>query len=108
MQSQKLFPFTETPDRIRALTGGKKKPHIATCHRWKQKGICGIKLRTISIGGTRCTSDEWLMEFFEATTAAKDKSTGESMRAGRLSAARELAIERAEAELDDAGIGGAK
>ncbi|MCA9218649.1 MAG: DUF1580 domain-containing protein [Planctomycetales bacterium] len=99
-----LYPISHVPKRVSEITDGTKKVHTSTTHRWRQRGIKGIKLRTIMIGGDRYCCDEWLLEFFEATTRAKDKTTGENIRQGRLTAQREREIERAEQELDEAGV----
>ena len=42
-----------------------KRPHPATLYRWAKDGLHGIKLETIQIGGTLCTSLEALQRFFE-------------------------------------------
>jgi hypothetical protein len=43
-------------------------PHPATLFRWAQRGIRGIRLETIRIGGSLCTSVEALQRFFEELT----------------------------------------
>lgn len=55
-------------DAARTLPGG--KVHVATVHRWRLRGVRGIKLETIMRGGIRFTSREALDRFFHATTAA--------------------------------------
>lgn len=42
-----------------------KKPHVATLYRWASHGLKGIRLETIQVGGTMCTSLEALQRFFE-------------------------------------------
>jgi hypothetical protein len=64
------------------------------------KGIRGVRLESILIGGARWTSKEALQRFFERTTAV---ANGESI-ATRTSKQREKAIAAAEAELSEAGI----
>ncbi len=44
----------------------------ATVWRWAMRGVKGVRLETLLVGGTRYTSDEALQRFFEATTAAAD------------------------------------
>src|SRR4051812_43788931 len=42
-----------------------KRPHVATLYRWAQRGIRGIRLETIRVGGTLCTSAEAIQRFFQ-------------------------------------------
>jgi hypothetical protein len=49
-----------------------KRPDIATIYRWMQVGCRGIRLESIVIGGTRCTSIESLQRFFNKLTEAAD------------------------------------
>ena len=69
--------------------------HISTLHRWRLKGINGIKLESVLIGGRRMTSLEAVERFVHGVTAA---ANGERPPA-RTPRQRERAIERAEAEL---------
>jgi hypothetical protein len=76
---------------------------IATVHRWCSKGRNGIRLRHVSAGGTRCTTEAWLMEFFEALAGAetaaehgtpvKTLETSAAVRRRSDAAARALAKE---------------
>ena len=49
-----------------------KRVHTATIWRWIQRGVRGVKLETVLIGGRRYTSREALQQFIAATTAAAD------------------------------------
>ena len=46
------------------------KPHIGTLHRWRLRGIRGVKLETIRIGGRTFTSKAALRRFIAGTTAS--------------------------------------
>ena len=50
------------------------RPHLATLHRWRVRGIRGVRLETLLIGGRRFTSLEALRRFTSAVTAAADGS----------------------------------
>jgi hypothetical protein len=50
---------------------GGKPIHPATLYRWANDGCAGVKLETIKVGGTTCTSIEALQRFFAATTRAR-------------------------------------
>lgn len=45
-----------------------KRPHVATLYRWSGPGLRGVRLETIRIGGTTCTSVEALQRFFDASS----------------------------------------
>ena len=47
------------------------KLNVSTVWRWGLKGTAGIKLQTVSVGGTLCTSERWLKEFFAAVGEAR-------------------------------------
>lgn len=51
------------------------KPHVATLYRWMSRGVRGIRLRTILVGGRRYTSREALNEFIEATSQVGRQQT---------------------------------
>ncbi len=76
-----------------------KRPHVATVYRWAQTGIGGIRLETIQIGGSRCTSVEALQRFFDRLTDSEA-----SALVSPRSAARRRSVAAAERRLDDAGI----
>lgn len=75
-----------------------QRPHVATLYRWATRGVRGVQLETIRVGGTLCTSLEALQRFCERCS---DPSASVSMR---TTTARERDIARAERELDRAGI----
>lgn len=77
------------------------RPHLSTLHRWRLRGIRGVRLRTCLIGGRRFTRPEWLHEFVIASSHA-----GESSRppGAAPTTAREQAVSSAHAALDAAGI----
>ena len=39
---------------------------VATLHRWCSRGVGGVRLRYVRVGGVRCTTEGWLRELFEA------------------------------------------
>jgi hypothetical protein len=42
-----------------------RRTHVSTLYRWMTSGCRGVVLESIQVGGTRCTSKEALMRFFE-------------------------------------------
>jgi hypothetical protein len=95
------FPLAETPKHIPPRRGGRKL-HQATAFRWAKHGVRGVKLETIRIGGTLCTSVEALQRFFERLSATDGPS--EAAPSIRTPAARARAIAKAEAELAKLGV----
>lgn len=82
------------------------RPHLSTLHRWRLRGVRGIKLRTCLVGGRRFTRPEWLQEFIEATSHAGD-SAGWPTDPHRERASlrgRDASVRRAERDLDADGV----
>src|SRR4051794_13972212 len=79
------------------------RPHISTLHRWRTRGVRGIRLEAILTGGVWCTSREALRRFFDATTYAATGAATADQGAPRqgLATADEAQVER---DLDDRGI----
>lgn len=65
-----LIPFSNLPGWTTQHLG--RRIHPSTLHRWRLRGVRGVRLDTVLIGGTRYTSTEALSRFFAATTAAAD------------------------------------
>ena len=55
----------------RARPKGQRPAAPCTIWRWAKRGISGIRLETIYMGGTRYTSVEALQRFFDAVTLAR-------------------------------------
>ena len=77
------------------------RPHISTLARWRSRGIHGVKLTTVKIGGRRMVAADDLQRFIEAVTCAADGQPAPT----RTSKQRQRAVERAEAELRREGVG---
>jgi hypothetical protein len=91
---EELVPFQQAPRSIPT------RPNLSTLHRWRQRGIRGVTLETILIGGERYTSREALHRFFERSTAAADGIEAPS----HPTAARSRQQAEARRELQAAGI----
>ena len=70
---EETFSLTEATKRLPCRRKG-VRPNVATLYRWAQIGCRGIRLETICIGATRCTSMEALQRFFDALTAQAEPS----------------------------------
>ena len=96
--SESLVCLADVPSHLPDRRGG-RRPHVSCIYRWAQKGVKGIRLETIQVGGTSCTSLEALQRFFERLTAARN---GEPAPV-RTSKQRRRATETANSELAKAG-----
>jgi len=76
------------------------RPHVSTIWRWYRRGIRGIKLEIIRIGGRPYTSRQAIERFVERTTAAAEAPTVPCSS----TRARARAISDAERDLARAGI----
>lgn len=81
---------------------GGKRVNVSTLYRWSLSGVRGVRLETIQVGGTRCTSFEALQRFFDRLTAASSTG-GFSSPIQRTPHRRQLAAERASKELEKLG-----
>jgi hypothetical protein len=105
---EQVFPLADTPKHVPPRRGGRPL-HPATAFRWRNPGVRGVKLETIRVGGTLCTSVEALQRFFErlsATDGTEPASPPPSapLAARRTPAARLKALEKARRELEQLGI----
>ena len=76
-----------------------KKPHISCLYRWASRGLRGVRLETVQIGGTRCTSREALARFFASLTEGCNQP-----KESRSPTARQRAARQAERELEKLGL----
>src|SRR5690348_8488540 len=76
-----------------------KRISLATIHRWAAKGVKGRRLQTLRVGGALCTSQQWLLEFFERLG-----QPGPSPQAWRTPSQRQRAMASAERELASEGF----
>lgn len=73
--SERVISFTDATAVLPRRRAG-RKPHVATLYRWAQKGCRGVRLETIQIGGTKCTSVEALQRFFERLSGSSGAVLG--------------------------------
>lgn len=67
IQSEETIPLARVPDQLPNTASG-NRIHPSTVHRWIKRGVRGIQLETIRIGGRRYTSVEAIHRFIEATS----------------------------------------
>ena len=97
LQTETVLSFSDAASHLPRRRAG-KRPHVATLYRWASRGVRGVKLETIRVGGTLCTSIEALQRFCERLTDPH------APPASQTTAAREREAQKAERQLDEIGI----
>lgn len=92
MPTTDYIPFHDVPKHVPG------RPHRSTVHRWRLRGVNGVRLQTCVVGGRRFTTREWLDDFLQAGNAA---AGGTPLPTSKN---RQSAIEAAELELSQAGV----
>jgi hypothetical protein len=90
ISSETLLSLTEAA----SLLPG--RPHLSSLHRWRLRGVRGVKLETVLVGGRRFTSHEALERCAARATAAAD-GTSSPIRTPRQ---RRRDVEQAEREME--------
>ena len=96
ISTEKLISLTEAAKRLPQRRRG-SRPHVATLYRWSQNGVKGVRLETLQVGGTLCTSIEALQRFFDKLSEPREPAPNKRPD-------RQHAIEEAERDCDQAGI----
>ncbi len=87
--------------------------HVSTLYRWSSKGVRGVRLEAVGIGGKRVTSKEALQRFFDRLAGQDDQSPPRSRQASPAAhlptapsdrRARARRVAAAEKELEKLGI----
>lgn len=67
-----------------------KRPAFTTLLRWAKRGLRGVRLETVRVGGTICTSLEALDRFFDRLSEPEDRTVLPSDRQRAQQAAKRL------------------
>ena len=71
--TEELITFAQAADDLPRRRRG-RKTHVSTLYRWSAAGCRGIRLETIQVGGSCCTSRDALQRFFERLTLARSEA----------------------------------
>lgn len=82
---------------LREWSRNGRQPHVAQVYRWASRGLRGIILETVQIGGSKCTTREAAQRFIGAM------SNPGRPAAPRTPAKRQKQAEAASGELAKAG-----
>lgn len=102
--SETLMTLAQAAKRLPKVKAG-KSPHVSTLHRWRLRGCRSrdgmvVRLETIKVGGTTCTSLQALQRFFERLSGDTAVVTPPTMTMRQ----RQRRLERAKEELGKAGM----
>ncbi len=98
LSHESVVSLTDTIKHLPRRRGG-RDVHVATLYRWAQRGVRGVRLKILKVGGTKCTSLEALQRFFERLGA---RAAGDPQPV-RTTKQRERASQIANDELAAAG-----
>ncbi len=97
--NETLLTLAEATRRMPAVAGRKCRPHLSTLHRWVLRGCTSrdrmiIRLETVKVGGTLCTSLEALQRFFDRlsgdTAVVAPPTLTQRQRRKRIEAAEQV------------------
>lgn len=92
LQDEQLYSFLQIAraDWLPRRSNG-RTPHFQTFMRWAKVGIFGVRLESVRVGMTLCTSREAIQRFFDRVSEVMDGRS--CMFLNRMCALRELAGE---------------
>jgi hypothetical protein len=96
---ESCFRLAEAPKHLPPGRSG-KRIHVSTVFRWAQRGIRGVTLETVRVGGAMFTSTEAIQRFCRRVTDAARTSGGCLDK----DAAPDLRADRAAEELTKIGV----
>jgi len=95
VEHERLLSFAELAASLPARRRG-RPVHVSTVHRWRTRGLDGIRLEAVRVGGIWATSWEAFARFCDALSAVEDREA--EIRAAPASTESRR---RAAQELDD-------
>jgi len=85
LDSETLFPLRMAPGHLPPCRGGRKLS-LSTLYRWANRGLRGVRLETIQVGGTVCTSREALQRFFQRLSTPDEQFSAPTKRTDQATA----------------------
>ena len=68
--AETLIPIREVPRHLPPRPNG-KRVHMSACYRWIKRGVRGVRLDSIKIGGSTYTSTEALQRFADHLSSGR-------------------------------------
>jgi Protein of unknown function (DUF1580) len=100
--AERPIPLDQIPPEAIPGRGG-NPVHKVTLSLWHRRGIRGIRLETIMVGGRRCTSLEALSRFYQAISQKPDPHHEPKAIATRTRRQKNKAVRKAIDELAESG-----
>ena len=94
LDRERLITLREAVRRLPSGTGDRRL-HISTIYRWTARGVGGVRLETLRVGGRLVTSVEAIQRFAERCSGIGSRP---------VQRGRSLKSRAAESLLDEAGI----
>lgn len=92
---EELLSLTDAARRLPHRRAG-RPTHVATLFRWAKRGVRGVRLETVRIGGCVCTSSEAITRFIErlssGNASGQPQRTVAEARRSHIQAEKELAL----------------
>ena len=104
LNNEQILSFTEAAKCLPPING--RRVHASTVWRWGRKGVCGVKLEILRLGGRFVTSAEALERFAVALATLPPDQRLKTDNANSLPSLqkRKHAIRQAEERLQNSGI----
>lgn len=75
LENEDLLTFQEACQRLPRKRAGSRM-HPGTLYRWASSGLRGVRLETLQVGGSQCTSVQALQRFFERLSLLTARGAG--------------------------------
>jgi len=98
LRSEQLLRLSEVPTNLPKRPNGNRL-HISAVYRWAQRGVGGVKLETVKIGGTTYTSLEAIQRFADARSNTTDNQGASEQQPKQRRRKQERARRRVEETL---------
>jgi hypothetical protein len=87
VEAEKLLSLSEAAELL------PNRPHVSTLWRWCRRGVKGVRLRTLIVGGRRYTTPSFLEDFVVHLSEPRvvTPTTGSQERAQQKARAEEIA-----------------
>ena len=72
-EKERILSFCQAARVVAHARGG--SVHVSSLYRWAGKGLKGVRLEWIQVGGRRCTSHEALGRFIRAISSPCSQAT---------------------------------
>ncbi|NQT21636.1 MAG: DUF1580 domain-containing protein [Planctomycetes bacterium] len=101
LQQEHILTFREAASKLPRRRAG-RNCSISTLHRWRLKGVRGVRLETGMLGGIRVTSAEAIQRFMDRITGESEDKAAQPIR--ETSALQERELAKVETELEKEGF----